>query len=147
MINSCFVQRAIYPNQNICFCGFLSIIPICIFCNFELISITETQPMWEKIKEFKIPPFLKNKYIIAIILVLIWLLFFDNNNFVQQYKFSRDLKRLKAEREYYIREIEKDSLIKYNLENNPEALERFAREQYYMKKENEDIFIIKQDQQ
>ncbi len=103
--------------------------------------------MWEKIREFKIPPFLKNKYIIAIILVLIWLLFFDNNNFVQQYKFSRDLKRLKAEREYYIREIEKDSLIKYNLENNPEALERFAREQYYMKKENEDIFIIKQEQQ
>ena len=97
-----------------------------------------------KIQLPQIPAFLKNKYIIAIILVLIWLLFFDNNNFIQQVKFSKELNKLEKEREYYIREIEKDSIMKKELEENPEALERFAREQYYMKKENEDIFIIEQ---
>lgn len=102
--------------------------------------------MWQKIKQLRIPSFLKNKYIIAIIVVLVWLLFFDNNNFIQQYHFSSELNRLRTEREYYIREIEKDSIIKKELEENPDAIERFAREEYYMKKEAEDIFIIKQDQ-
>ena len=99
-----------------------------------------------KLKLPQIPAFLKNKYVVAIILVLAWLLFFDSNNFIQQVRFSRELKKLEREREYYLREIEKDSIMKRELEENPEALERFAREQYYMKKENEDIFIIKKEE-
>jgi cell division protein DivIC len=93
-----------------------------------------------------IPPFLKNKYVIAIIIVVVWLLFFDNNNIFQQFKFSGEIKRLKGEKTYYIKEIEKDSIMRHELRENPEALEKFAREQYLMKKEGEDIFIVKQDQ-
>lgn len=96
-----------------------------------------------KFKTPQIPPILKNKYLIAIIVVIIWLLFFDNNNFLQQIRFSREIKRLESEKEYYLREIEKDSIMLKELENNPEALERYAREQYLMKKEGEDIFIIR----
>ncbi len=95
-----------------------------------------------KIKFINIPPFLKNKYIIAIILVLIWLLFFDSNNFFQQIRFSREINKLNSERSYYLEEIKKDSIAKKELEEDPEALERFAREQYYMKREGEDVFII-----
>ncbi|MBS4013126.1 MAG: septum formation initiator family protein [Bacteroidetes bacterium] len=92
------------------------------------------------------PSFLKNKYIIASLAVFIWLLFFDNNNFFQQYRFSQDIKRLQREKAYYIKEIEKDSIMRQELKENPEALEKFAREQYYLKKEGEDIFIVKPDQ-
>ncbi len=94
----------------------------------------------------QIPSFLKNKYIIASFAVFIWLLFFDNNNFFQQYRFSQDIKRLQREKAYYIKEIEKDSIMRQELRENPEALEKFAREQYYLKKEGEDIFIVKTDQ-
>jgi cell division protein DivIC len=93
-----------------------------------------------------IPPFLKNKYVIVIIIAIVWLLFFDNNNIFQQFRFSGEIKRLKSEKAYYIKEIEKDSIMRHELKENPEALEKFAREQYFMKKEGEDIFIVKQDQ-
>lgn len=90
----------------------------------------------------KIPSFLKNKYIIVLMGALVWLLFFDQNNFIQQYRLSRQLKDLKHEKEYYLQEIARDSVNVELLKNDPQELERYAREKYLMKKENEDIFIV-----
>lgn len=90
----------------------------------------------------KIPSFLKNKYVLVLIVVLVWFMFFDQNNLIQQYRYSRQLKEFSAEKEYYLREIASDSIALDKLKNNPEELERYAREKYLMKRENEDIFII-----
>ncbi len=90
----------------------------------------------------KIPSFLKNKYVLVLIAVLVWFMFFDQNNLIQQYRYSRQLKEFRAEKEYYLREIASDSIALDKLKNNPEELERYAREKYLMKRENEDIFII-----
>ncbi len=90
----------------------------------------------------KIPSFLKNKYILVLIAVLVWFMFFDQNNLIQQYRYSRQLKDFNAEKEYYLQEIQRDSIDLDKLKNNPEELERYAREKYLMKRENEDIFII-----
>lgn len=90
----------------------------------------------------KIPSFLKNKYIIVFLGALIWMLFFDQNNFIQQYRLSRQIKELKHEKAYYLQEIDRDSLNIDRLKNDPQELERYAREKYLMKKENEDIFIV-----
>ena len=56
---------------------------------------------------------------------------------------NKEFKQLKQQQEFYKEEIEKDSTKIYNLNNNPEEQERFARERFLMKKENEDLFIIR----
>ncbi len=90
----------------------------------------------------KPPPFLRNKYLIALVAVGVWLLFFDKNNLLQQYRMHRQLRDLSREMHYYREQILSDSLAIQELMEDPHALERFAREQYLMKKEGEDIFII-----
>tara|TARA_B100001287_G_C22685612_1_gene533364 strand:- start:4244 stop:4558 length:315 start_codon:yes stop_codon:yes gene_type:complete len=91
----------------------------------------------------KIPKPFKNKYIITIILFVIWILFLDDYNLVNQYKIKKKIETLKLQKSFYESEIKKDSTELYNLKNNPEAQEKFAREKFLMKKDNEDIFIIK----
>lgn len=90
----------------------------------------------------KLPPFLKNKYSVALIVFFIWIMFFDRNRVINQVKLVNTLNGLKAEREYYQHEIRHDSAALHVLENDKEELERFAREKYMMKKDNEDIFLV-----
>ncbi len=73
---------------------------------------------------------------------MIWLAFFDQHNFSNQVEFKAELYRLNQDREYYQREIiqiEED--LKELLSDN-RKLEKFARERYYMKKSDEDIFVF-----
>ena len=70
------------------------------------------------------------------------MLFLDTHNLVDRFISMRQLSRMKHDREYYIDRIEKDSARMNELRTNRENLEKFAREQYLMKKEDEDIFII-----
>lgn len=86
--------------------------------------------------------YLHNKYLIVLVAVGVWLLFFDKNNLLQQYRMHRQLRDLSREMHYYRDQIKSDSLAIQELLEDPQALERFAREQYLMKKEGEDIFII-----
>jgi len=93
----------------------------------------------------RIPGFVKNKYFIASVVALTWLAFFDNNNLVHQIQTRSELRALRRERNYFLQEIARDSLAVWELKNNPEALERIAREKYLMKKENEVIYIIPEE--
>lgn len=92
----------------------------------------------------KIPPYLKNKYVIVTIIAVVWFIFFDQNNLIQQFRLSRQLYELRQESKYYRNEIQRDSIDVYKLRHDPVELERYAREKYLMKKENEDIFIVGQ---
>ncbi|MFW5725769.1 MAG: FtsB family cell division protein [Bacteroidota bacterium] len=92
----------------------------------------------------KIPSFLKNKYVIVLIAAGVWILFFDQNNLIQQYRLSRRIKELNQEKKYYQNEIQRDSTYLDKLKHDPLELERYAREKYLMKKKNEDIFIIEE---
>ncbi len=74
--------------------------------------------------------------------VLVWLLFFDNHNFIQHWRMQRQLNELRQERDFYLKEIARDSIALDKLKNDPDALERYARERYHMKKEGEDVYII-----
>ncbi|MFN3554459.1 MAG: FtsB family cell division protein [Bacteroidales bacterium] len=91
----------------------------------------------------KIPPILRNKYVLVLIAALVWFMFFDQNNMIQQYRHSRKLREFRQEKEYYLQEIARDSVDLEKLRNNPAELERYAREKYLMKREGEDIFIIR----
>jgi hypothetical protein len=73
---------------------------------------------------------------------LVWMLFFDNNNLITRYKLNKTLDELEAEKEYYLSEIEKDRRATMLLMTDTITLEKFGREQYLMKREHEDIFLI-----
>lgn len=89
-----------------------------------------------------IPPSLKNRYILAMIIFGIWMLFFDRNSMINQYRLLSTLHNLNIEKTYYQTEILQDSAALVKLQNSKVELERYAREKYLMKRDNEDIYII-----
>jgi cell division protein DivIC len=95
-------------------------------------------------KEFflKIWPWLRNKYVLVISVFTIWMLFFDQNNMVDRIKMASQIRQLEADREYYQEAIEKDSIRLHELTTDKENLEKYAREQFLMKKKNEDVFVV-----
>lgn len=85
---------------------------------------------------------LKNKYVLTALVFFIWILLFDQNNLIERRKINAEYRELIEERDYYLNKIEEDKSRIEELKTDDENLEKFAREQYLMKKENEDIFII-----
>jgi cell division protein FtsB len=83
-----------------------------------------------------------NKYFYTGLAFLIWMTFFDQDNFIGQFHLSRTLNDLRSKKEYYLQEIAKNEKKIKLLETDSAYLERFAREKYYMKKDNEDVFVI-----
>lgn len=70
--------------------------------------------------------------------------FFDKNNFIDQYHLRAQYQSIVDERDYYITQIEQAKKEREQLFTNSEALEKFAREKYHMKKDDEEVFIMVQ---
>jgi len=85
---------------------------------------------------------LRNKYLIAVLAFLVWLLIFDRNSLIERMKYIRTMHDLENEKQYYLERIDEDSQRLNELKTDRDNLEKFAREQYFMKKENEDVFVI-----
>ena len=90
----------------------------------------------------KIPSFLRNKYLLTITIFVIWILLLDTNNLIERYRQLRELRKLEAEREYYTKKIEEDRRKLNELKTDDNNLEKFAREQYKMKRKDEDLYIV-----
>ncbi len=90
----------------------------------------------------KIPPVLRNKYILTLVIFFIWLLLLDSNNLIARFRELKNLRKLKADREYYTKRIEEDRSKLQELRTDNRNLEKFAREQYKMKKPDEDLYIV-----
>ena len=99
------------------------------------------------LKEYydKLPPILKNKFVLVTLALLIWVAFFDSNNWIKQFRLQSEIDDLEEQKKYYLKEIEKDSIALFDLTNNTETQEKFGREKYLMKKENEDVIVIIKD--
>ncbi|PJR03791.1 FtsB family cell division protein [Avrilella dinanensis] len=92
-------------------------------------------------------PFVKwftNRFVLVTIFFAVWLIFFDTYSFFDHREINQEINKLEKNKEFYQSEIEKDKKSITKL-NQKEELEKFAREQYYMKRENEDVFIIEID--
>ncbi|MGQ0827449.1 MAG: FtsB family cell division protein [Bacteroidota bacterium] len=87
-------------------------------------------------------PFLKNKYFLTIVGLTIWVVFFDKNDWNTQRELRTEVKKLEEERNYFAKEIAGITSDIKELSTNPKTLEKFAREKYLMKRDNEDIFVI-----
>ena len=90
-----------------------------------------------------IPVWLKNKYILTAGFFAVWMLFFDNRDVITtHFKHRAELNRLEESRAYYQAEIDKTRRELQQLKSDPRILEKYAREKYRMKKDNEDLFVI-----
>lgn len=90
----------------------------------------------------KILNLLKNKYFIASVLFLAWIVFFDENSFVSHAENKRRLRELNQQKEYYQERIREDKQKMEELNAGKNELEKFAREQFLMSKPDEDVYIV-----
>lgn len=97
---------------------------------------------WEQSRNTPAGKALRNKFVITALAFFVWLLLFDQNNLAERRKSTSEFNQLLQEKGYYVQKIEEDRNRINELKTNTENLEKFAREQYLMKKDNEDIFII-----
>jgi cell division protein FtsB len=91
-----------------------------------------------------IPSWLKSKYFISFTAFIIVILFLDRNDFFAQIDRRRELRKLEKAKEYYSTEIESERKELEALKTKPATLEKYAREKYLMKRDNEDLFIIQE---
>lgn len=90
----------------------------------------------------RVPKFFRSFYFLFTIVFIVWMVFFDSNDFVTQYQMSKKLSDLEEEKEYYLQKIDSVKHDRAELLSNAELLEKYAREKYLMKKPGEDLFII-----
>ncbi|KAF0201082.1 MAG: hypothetical protein FD170_2973 [Bacteroidetes bacterium] len=93
--------------------------------------------MWQKI-----PPFFRNKYVLVVTAFLVWLTFFDRNNFISQVRLGQILTEKRVQKDFYLDEIKRDSISMHELMSDTVSLEKFGREKYIMKKDDEDVYLI-----
>ena len=93
----------------------------------------------------RIFPYIRNKYLLTILIFILWMLLFDSSSWVDVFRQLQKIRKLEKDREYYIEKIENDRNRLKELRTNNENLEKFAREQYFMKKSDEDIFVIEEE--
>jgi cell division protein DivIC len=93
----------------------------------------------------KIIPFFRNFYFTTGLLLLVWVTFFDANDFISQFQLTSKMNDLEAEKVYYLSKIEEVKFEKKELFSTPALLEKFARERYLMKKPTEDQYILAKD--
>ncbi|MDB5247415.1 MAG: cell division protein DivIC (FtsB), stabilizes FtsL against RasP cleavage [Segetibacter sp.] len=84
----------------------------------------------------------RNKYLVSIIIFVVWVSFFDRNDLITQWDRKQELKKLEISTSFYENEIAKTKKDLTELNNNPAVMEKFAREKFYLKRPNEEIFVV-----
>lgn len=90
----------------------------------------------------KIPAILFNKYLLTTVFLLVWMGFFDPKDFFWTSEQRGELVKLQEKKAYYTAEIAKAKQELIDLQANPAAIEKFARERYMLKKDGEEVFIV-----
>ena len=89
-----------------------------------------------------IPPFIYNKYFLASSLFAVWMLFFDRNDVFTQMERKAELAEIEESKDYFAQKIAEGKKFSMDMRSNADAVEKFVREKYLMKRENEDLFLI-----
>ncbi|CAN5291752.1 hypothetical protein BH09BAC5_BH09BAC5_21110 [soil metagenome] len=108
--------------------------------------MSQVRLYFSAVKIFKgIYSIVKNKYVLTVVVITAWLLFFDRNDVFTQMDRHNEVKKLESEVEYYRTEIASNKKAGVELQSDPKLLEKFGREHYLMKKDNEDIYLLVED--
>lgn len=84
----------------------------------------------------------QNKYFLSALAFVVWMLFFDKNDMLSQYEYRTEVNKLQVEKDFYEKEITHVKKDLDELTTDLNTAEKFAREKYFMKKDNEDVFVI-----
>ena len=84
----------------------------------------------------------KNKYLISLTVFAVWIIFFDRNDLITQWDRKQELQKLDSSTTFYEKEIANTKRDLMDLNNKPAILEKFAREKFYFKRHNEEIFLV-----
>ena len=90
----------------------------------------------------KVLRFFINKYFITLVLFVVWMIFFDSNSILTRKRYNEKLQELRQEKKFYLDEIRNDSTLTQKILYDSLSLEKYAREKYLMKKDNEDVYIV-----
>lgn len=84
----------------------------------------------------------KNKFLIASVAFILWMIFFDRYDLSTQYNYQKEKSKLEYEKDFYTKEISSIEKSIKNVQYNPQEIQRIAREKYKMKRNNEDVYVI-----
>ncbi len=90
--------------------------------------------------------FIRNKYLIVTAFFIVWMAFFDNNNWMYLERLTAEANQKKADRAWYIREIEKVKKEYQEITSSINAKEKYGREKYFMKRPDEDVYVFFEDE-
>jgi cell division protein FtsB len=96
---------------------------------------------WKELKERKWFKVLSNKYLLLGLFFAVWMFFLDSNSWLVHRELDEKIDELDQNKAYYQKEIAGDKALIEDL-NDRDELEEYAREHYFMKRKNEEIFII-----
>jgi len=99
----------------------------------------------KKIRDSRLFKIVWNRYFILSVAFIIWMFFFDQNSFFVHRELDKQIRLLEMDETYFQKNLNKEKEKLNELNNNPAEIERIAREQHFLKKEDEDIFIIQQE--
>ncbi len=102
----------------------------------------EVKERWRKFSESKFARVIRNKYLIASAIFVVWITFFDANNLIDWSKVVFNISDQESQKRYYREEIKSIEEKLNELTSNRDSLEKFAREQYLFKEDSEDVFIV-----
>ena len=86
--------------------------------------------------------FLKNKYLLTGAVFLVWMLFFNEKDLISEFKRKEKFKELQKSEERMSETIKDTRQELSQLKTNAQTIEKYAREKYLMKKDNEDLFVF-----
>lgn len=100
--------------------------------------------MWKRLQEHiaRLPKRLTNIYFICTVAFVVWMVAIDENNVVNQYRKHAELSALLEKKKFYLQQITETQKQLSELTTNPATQEKFAREHYWMKRDNEDVYVI-----
>ena len=95
----------------------------------------------KEIRQKKWVRVVSNKYLLVLVAFVFWMFFLDSNSWLIHHELNQEIEALDKNKQFYLDEISKDKAIMDKLSDSLE-LEKFARSEYFMKRDNEEIFII-----
>lgn len=96
---------------------------------------------WKRLRQKKWFQVASNLYVLVLTIFMVWMLFFDQNSLLIHLELQREIQKLEQQQEFLREQIARDREVIETL-SDPRQLEKFAREQYYLKKPDEEIYII-----
>jgi cell division protein DivIC len=98
----------------------------------------------KQIRQNKLVKILSNKYVLILLVFIVWMLFFDENSYLTHRDLNKEIDKLEKSINYYSKEIAKDKKIINQLRDS-NKLEKYGRETYFFKRDSEDVYIIEFD--